>query len=73
MSDTQQQTTPVKQSGGDTLITHLVCTGCEGQARPGAKALCGHVVATGKIPKHRRRQRCVVCADLCESHMETHK
>lgn len=73
MNQTQEKTAPEKTSDDDVLVTHLVCTGCQGPTRPGVEALCGHVITLVKIPKNRPRQRCVVCADLYRPHMESHQ
>jgi hypothetical protein len=71
MDETLRRAVPASQSGG-VLVTHLVCTECQGPVRPGAKALCGHVIAVGKVPADRRKQRCVVCSDLYRPHVMTH-
>ncbi|MGY5634162.1 hypothetical protein ACW7N6_38115 [Streptomyces sp. UC1A3] len=71
MNQTQEQAAPEKTSGDNVPVAHLVCNLCQGPTRPGAEALCGHVIVKGSV-KDRRRQVCVVCDDLLDSHLKTH-
>jgi hypothetical protein len=68
-TDTGARPTRADSGTDDPVVVHGLCTICYPDAKPGDKAVCGHVGRRGIIPKP---IDCVVCAALLPGHLAKH-